>query len=402
MPFTGCIVDFSTPNSPVNSRGRRNVWTDYEIPQSDLDTFVSDYNRIPFARFQKNLLRLDIASPGDLSIYSANISKVYNNWANIGRALAKTDADLFLDVESYGPNAWQYTYWNGQGWPAFATALVDMQAFGKACGDNLLPHMSGKTVVLIFGYELTYDRDGVTESSEYGMYPAWLDGFLESAANHPEVRLVFGGENSYLWRKGFQSPTSTTTINWYRDGVRDETFPHTPIPGYALTKMGRMFAVWADYLNGDYFNEETLARALRLADDYSTDGIWLYSQDLNFTQSVDNPPQWMIKVFEDFVDELRYRDREQAEPARQVAMVVPAASLATYNGYMTSIGYGNSFNTSLSGGSHFLAVVPLTVNGYYHFRGYILASGAGHAISYIGTDGQGSVKSFVEAQGLTL
>ena len=405
IPYTGAVVDYRLSSYPTNPFGRRNVWEDVEIPQADLDQFVEDYNSIKWGRFRKNLLGIDFGTPGNVSPFDAEISKVTDNLQKIGRAVAKTDlAGVKADIEGYTVlEPWQHSTRPDVGSHDFVPYQAQCVTFGQNCANALLPELSGKTLVLIYGYEVMYDRDGgvVDTNAQYGLYPPWLDGFLGAAANYPDVRILFGGEDSYIWRKGLPSPVAPATLSWYGNNVRDETILHSSQPNYAITKLGRMQGIWIDYLHPDYWTSETLLQSMLNAAEYSTDGIWTFADQLKTNRDI-TVPVWMTRVFEEFLERTQYESRPQIEiDKRLTAIVVTAANRAQYETILEDAGYGaGALSISLSSGTHFAGVLSLTENGYHFMRGKIEASS--DLITRYLPDGTGFFQSWITANGLTL
>ena len=162
------------------------------------------------------------------------------------------------------------------------------------------------TILALFGHTLALGafRAGQLEQYEYGLYPAFLDGMLETAA--PETHFVDGFESAYGFKHRGQFQEA-------RKAIRRDALALTSNPRLYRERVEVGFGVWLDHGGQNHWHDAhhsenyfspaefraAITDALSLSDRY----VWIYSQGPRFF-----PPRALPNAYVKAIRAARRRD----------------------------------------------------------------------------------------------
>jgi hypothetical protein len=167
------------------------------------------------------------------------------------------------------------------------------------------------TILALYGHTLALDafRAGDLERYEYGLYPAFLDGMLETAA--PETRFVDGFEFAYGFKDRSQFQEG-------RQAIRRDVLAMTAAPDPYRERVGVGFGLWLDHggkkhwhvarYSENYFSPAELRAAITHALSLSDRYVWIYSQTPRFF-----PPRDLPDAYVEAIRAARPREPHQSD-----------------------------------------------------------------------------------------
>lgn len=296
LPFDGLVLDLkgNLGTSAASDYVSWNVWTSKTVA---LDNYSESYQALKdteFNRFTDNFLRFNV-TPGDVDWFDKEFSNVIANAVQIAR-VAKTCKlkGILLDVEQYKGKPFDYSVQPEKNRYSF----LDYQKQVEQCGRRFIASINQVfpdiTILLTYGYHLSYARETVIGTNQYGLLPFFLDGILEAAS--PDTLIIDGWEFSYGYKSEKQFQEARSTIYRNIEG-RSSLSPR------ARQRYQCSFGLWLDNrkiwendtIDKNYFTPEEFSASLRFAMKYTDRYVWVYSEKANL---------WNGKVPKPYLDAL--------------------------------------------------------------------------------------------------
>jgi len=290
-PFDGVVIDVTgrindkracaLPWAFVNEKWQRE-W--FRKPLEDLKA-------CPFKRFTDNFILFG-ANPGNVDWFDdEGWANIVDHW-RIAAWLVKESRlkGILFDPEPYAPPAAQFTY--------SAQAQRDKHTFGEYCAKA---RQRGREVmqavceecpdITLFCYFVNSivahaigqaDPKAALQREGYGLYPAFIDGWLDAAK--PGVTFVDGCENAYRYNSVTDFLEAGTTIKGdcqelvsRENRAKYRAQVQTSFGIYLDAYWNPKGSPWIiDGLGGPRVNRlrENVRTALRVADEY----VWIYGE----------------------------------------------------------------------------------------------------------------------------
>jgi hypothetical protein len=290
LPFDGIgIVVISSQKVPLE----RNLLAPRALYLEDFHLALEDLSIPQWERFTDNFVTVILGSTRQDQNFNwfddRRWETIVHNW-QVAATVARRGRckGLLIDPEHYGFKPFDYATQKQRIDQPFGVYSKIVRQRGRDVMTAMRSVFPDITLFFLFGHTLPWHQISIMdytlavmpiEKSEYGLYPAFLDGLLEAAT--PRSILIDGYEYAYGFKEGWQFARACEDIRSY--GLKVSTMPETY---NRFVKVG--FGLWLDkggahYWNpGDttanYFHPAEFEQALRTALAYSDRYVWIYSQ----------------------------------------------------------------------------------------------------------------------------
>lgn len=337
-PFDGTVIRPTRQKSGATVDATSAFGADHwEL--AEFASAIADLQAVHPLTAASNFLLLG-ANPGNVDWFDdAGWKEIVEHW----RLLAKVAHDgglkgLLYDGEPYSPPFRQFSYRAQPGRDKRSFAAYALKA--RERGRQVMRAVAGEYPnITILSYRLLCDLIPILaaqgdpapllEQSDYGLVPAFLDGWLDEIP--PAATLVEGNENAYLYNSGEKFSEAYTRLK-----LGSAAF----VSAENRAKLRLQYQVAHGFYLDAYVNdrssswfidplgqppsrrlEANLSAALRASDGY----VWVYGEKGRWWPAGDSPP-WPEKFAH--ADHAVSRARDPAAFARQfIATAAPAANL---------------------------------------------------------------------------
>jgi hypothetical protein len=293
-PFDGVVyhILFQSPGEKPGDFTWK-AWGKRTFTEAEVDSSLRDLQATRFKRLRWNFLRMNVA-PGDIDWFDDYGSVVSN--ARLAASVARRGGSkgVFLDIEPYERQIWQYPAQRDTATRSYAEYEAQVRRRGVEVMRAFEQGYPGLTVFLSAGASCPYlqaQGGWHKETTRLGMLWAFVDGMVLAASD--SARIVDGNEPTYstLDPKDFDAFYRGQThgvLTWVTDSLK-----------YQRT-VSRSFALWMDFesfkrpwhvvdADSNYRPPAQLTvvtrRALELADDYA----WIYVEKPRFWNESGKP-----------------------------------------------------------------------------------------------------------------
>jgi hypothetical protein len=290
-PFDGLAAKASTHNEIFHST---------PFPDADFAADFATLSHLPKAALADSYLMINSATDGayDWTNEPHWQAALSNMRAIVRLAKAGGFKGIVFDVEPYGQSPWDYSSQpdpQGGKRPDFDAYAKLVHARGAAMMDMMEAEFPGLEIWCLFGLTANNatleklrggeDRHKVFSSDAYGLWPAFVSGWIE--ASDETTRIIDGNEPAYYYtnRKDFDAARAyiQKDLREVLEPRQRETYSRKIQLGQAVYLDGVMASANSPRFIGYYFNSDEGRRALLRANIMnamrtSQSLVWVYAE----------------------------------------------------------------------------------------------------------------------------
>ncbi len=293
-PFDGITIEvaFEHHGKKYNDYG---VMTREAWPREALEKALEDLKAARFEKLKHNFLRVN-STPGDLDWFNdADWKAACSNLANIAW-LAKESGmkGIVFDTETY--NNFQYMWRPGSG-KSFKETYAKARERGAQMMEAIGKEFPDVTVLSLWLFSKAFvdirggDATDATQYSEYGLWPAVINGWLDALPK--TARIVEGMEDGYYFQNKEEFPATYAMLRSVNSPLIS-TFLAPENREKYQTQVSISFGIYLDayldapssqfylppFAGGSSLHRlrDTLVTAKALADDY----VWVYNEQVRW------------------------------------------------------------------------------------------------------------------------
>jgi formylglycine-generating enzyme required for sulfatase activity len=287
---------FAEPLNPTTrNQFSWQCWGTTTFSRSSLQHCINELNAVgDYGKFNENFLRVTVAADKDTTFFIDwfdDFSSITTNMATATWIIKQGGAKgMFLDVESYSGQLWQYSAQKYKTTKTFAQYQAQVKQRGREIMQAMQAEEPNILIFLTGAYSYVWGPSQINgnvsqlPNVQYGLLPAFLDGMLEVAG--AGVKFVDGYEGSYKFKTltEFQNARTSFTTGCLPIVSDDVKYAQKYTLGFGLwmdvdNKTGGWHENPAEqYLN--YFNPDEFETALKYALSVSDEYVWIYSETL--------------------------------------------------------------------------------------------------------------------------
>jgi hypothetical protein len=280
FPFDG-LVFHATSGNGENLAWE--VWGGKKFTADHFKQAVDDLKATKFSRLTDRFLRVNV-TPAKVDWFDDEAwASVVNNFGVAAQVAKEGRCKGFMfDTEQYeGVTVFDYRKQKDKDRKAFADYQAKVRQRGQQWAKTVNKHYPDITILLTFGYDVTYwraEKPKDRSTAAYGLLADFLDGVLDACTK--ETVLVDAYEFSYPYkdRKQFEQAY---------DSITKKALDWTGAPEKYKARVTAGFGIWMDHkrkgwdvadFSKNYFSPAEFESVVRTALEMSDGYVWIYSE----------------------------------------------------------------------------------------------------------------------------